>query len=241
MSKLVIKDLHVSVEEKEILKGITLSFETGKSYAIIGPNGNGKSTLFSTIIGDPNFKITKGSIVLDGNDITKLSTDERVKLGMFLAMQYPVEIEGINNFELIKASMSKITGKPVNTLASYTKAIKLLKDLRLEEEFLERDVNLGFSGGEKKKNEMLHLLMSEPKFAFLDEVDSGLDIDSINSISKKIYEYKNKERSVIIISHYKKLLETVKPEVFYLIKNGKVSSTGNYEELIKLLARGFDD
>ena len=241
MSKLVINDLHVSVEDKEILKGITLSFETGKSYAIIGPNGNGKSTLFSTIIGDPNFEITKGTITFDGQDITELSTDKRVKLGLFLAMQYPVEIEGINNFELIKTSMSKISGKPINTLASYTKAIKLLKELRLDEEFLERDVNLGFSGGEKKKNEMLHLFMSEPKFAFLDEVDSGLDIDSINSISKKIYEYKNNDRSVIIISHYMKLLETVKPEIFYLIKNGKVSSTGNYDELTKLLSRGFDD
>ena len=241
MSKLEIKNLHAMVENKEILKGINVTFETGKVYAIIGPNGNGKSTLLSSIMGDPNYKITKGEIILDGKDIRTLEVDERAKLGIFLGMQYPPEIEGVSNIDVIKSGIEKRENKIVSPLAVYGDALDISAKLRIDEEMLERDVNVGFSGGEKKKNELLHMFMLKPKFAFLDEVDSGLDVDSIAAISKMIRDSKNSDKAVILVSHYKTIYEIIKPDVAIIIKNGQIFKIGDYNLLINTLEKGFDE
>ncbi len=235
-----IKNLHVSVNGKEILKGINAIFEANKTYAIIGPNGNGKSTLLSTIMGDPNFTITSGEILFNGLVINEHSVDERALLGIFLGMQNPPEIEGVGNLDLIKSSLEKQDNKQVSMLDVYSGALLNSKSLRINEENLERNINVGFSGGEKKKNEMLHMTMLKPLFSFLDEIDSGLDVDSISAIGKTINEFKSDQRSVVLVSHYKSLFEIVKPEIVYIVENGLVSKTGDIDLLMKTLNEGFD-
>ncbi len=240
MNKLEIKNLHVKADDKEILKGINISFETGKTYALIGPNGNGKSTLLSTIMGDPSFTITSGEILFNDKSINNLEVSERSKLGIFLGMQYPPEIDGVGNLELIKASLEKKHDKQISLLDVYADAVSTGNEIRIDKETLERDVNVGFSGGEKKKNELLHMFMLSPSFALLDEVDSGLDVDSILAISESLLKNKADDKALILVSHYKKMFETVKPDMAIVIKDGVVSETGDYDFLMKTLERGFD-
>lgn len=240
MNKLEIKDLYVEAEGNKIINGITYTFETGKTYALIGPNGNGKSTLLSAIMGDPNYLITAGQILLDGVDITNAEVDERARMGLYIGMQYPPEIAGIKNIDLITASLTAKTGKTASAFTTYVDAKNQASKLRIDEEMINRDVNVGFSGGEKKKNEILQMALLKPKFALLDEIDSGLDVDSIDAISNEIKNLKSEDNAFIIISHYKKLYSIIKPDVTIVIRNGKISEVGNSELLEKILDKGFD-
>lgn len=240
MNKLEIKDLHVEAEGKKIINGITFTFETSKTYALIGPNGNGKSTLLSAIMGDPNYTITSGSIVLDGMDITHAEVDERARMGLYIGMQYPPEIAGIKNIDLITASLTAKNSKPASSFSTFVDAENQAKKLRMDSEMINRDVNVGFSGGEKKKNEILHMAMLKPKFALLDEIDSGLDVDSIEAISNEIKNMKDESNAFIIISHYKKLYSIINPDVTIVIRDGRISEVGSKELLNKTLDLGFD-
>lgn len=241
MSKLVIKNLHVQAEDKKILKGINIEFETGKVYAIIGPNGNGKSTLLSSIMGDPNFEVTQGEVLFDGEDVLAMEVDQRARKGIFLAMQYPSEIAGVSNVNLMKTSLEKVTGKEHSLLSTFAQMQQEIKSLRINEEMIEREVNVGFSGGEKKKNELLHMSLLKPKFALLDEIDSGLDVDSIQAIGDLIKKQKSPDRSFIIVSHYKKMFENIKPDEVIVIQDGKVAKRGDFNLLMEILEKGFDN
>ena len=241
MRELKIENLNVSAEENKILNGIDYTFKTGKVYAIIGPNGNGKSTLLSSIMGDPNYEINEGKIILDGEDITESEVDERANKGIYMLMQYPSEIEGVSNINLIKTALEKRTDKPVSQLSVYADAEKITKQLKMEKELIHRDVNVGFSGGEKKKNELLHLFTLKPSFAFLDEVDSGLDVDSIVAVSQMIKKSKTEDNCFVIVSHYKKLYEEIKPDIGLIIRNGKIDKEVDYDGLMDVLNNGFDN
>lgn len=237
---IVIKDLHVQAENNEILKGINFTFEKGKTYALIGPNGNGKSTLLSTLMGDPNYEITKGEILVDNKNINELEADERAKLGIFLGMQYPSEISGVTNATLMNIAQSEISGKVVSPIESYTKIQENLEKLRLSKDLVDREVNVNFSGGEKKKNEILHLSVLKPSFAMLDEIDSGLDVDSIEAIAAQIRALKTPKRTFVVISHYKKMFDLIKPDVAIVIRDGQISEVGDKALLDKILSSGFD-
>lgn len=237
---IVIKNLFVKAENKEILKGINFTFEKGKTYALIGPNGNGKSTLLSTIMGDPNYEITEGEIIVNGTNINELEADERAKLGIFLGMQYPAEIAGVTNATLMNIAQSEITGKVVSPIESYSKIQENLEKLRLSKDLVDREVNVNFSGGEKKKNEILHLSVLKPSFAMLDEIDSGLDVDSIEAIATQIRELKTPERTFVVISHYKKMFDLIKPDIAIVIRDGQISEVGDKSLLDKILSSGFD-
>ena len=201
MSLLEIKDLYVNVEEKEILKGIDLKINKGEVHVIMGPNGSGKSTTANAILNNPAYKKIKGSILFDGADITNLKTDEIARKGIFMSFQLPEEIPGITVSNFLRFAKNKITGKPIKIFEFKNELKKHMEELGIKPEYSERYLNVGFSGGEKKKNEILQLLTLNPKLAILDETDSGLDVDSVNIVSKGIEMFKNKENSVLIITH----------------------------------------
>ncbi|EHJ56212.1 FeS assembly ATPase SufC [Streptococcus urinalis FB127-CNA-2] len=241
MSVLEIKDLHVSIEEKEILKGVNLTLRTGEIAAIMGPNGTGKSTLSAAIMGHPNYEVTSGEILFDGIDILSLEVDERARLGLFLAMQYPSEIPGITNAEFMRAAMN--AGKEDEEKISVRDFIKKLDEkmelLGMKEEMAERYLNEGFSGGEKKRNEILQLLMLEPKFAILDEIDSGLDIDALKVVSKGVNEMRGEAFGAMIITHYQRLLNYITPDVVHVMMEGKVVLSGGPELAQRLEKEGY--
>ena len=241
MSVLEIKDLHVSIEDKEILKGVNLTLKTGEIAAIMGPNGTGKSTLSAAIMGNPNYEVTQGEILLDGENILDLEVDERARLGLFLAMQYPSEIPGITNAEFIRAAMN--AGKEDDEKISVMDFIKKLDEkmafLGMKEEMAERYLNEGFSGGEKKRNEILQLLMLEPKFALLDEIDSGLDIDALKVVSKGVNAMRGKDFGAMIITHYQRLLNYITPDVVHIMMDGRVVLTGGAELAARLEKEGY--
>ena len=241
MSVLEIKDLHVSIEDKEILKGVNLTLKTGEIAAIMGPNGTGKSTLSAAIMGNPNYEVTQGEILLDGENILELEVDERARLGLFLAMQYPSEIPGITNAEFIRAAMNagKEDDDKISVMDFITKLDEKMEFLGMKEEMAERYLNEGFSGGEKKRNEILQLLMLEPKFALLDEIDSGLDIDALKVVSKGVNEMRGPEFSALIITHYQRLLNYIVPDVVHVMMGGKIVKTGGPELAKKLEDEGY--
>ncbi|MEK6823670.1 MAG: Fe-S cluster assembly ATPase SufC [Nanoarchaeota archaeon] len=236
---LEIKNLHVEVEGKEILKGINLKFEKGKIHALMGPNGSGKSTLANVIMGNPKYKITKGKILFGGKDITKLNPNERAKKGIFLSFQNPSEIEGvtISNFLRTILNISRI--KKISVLDFHKLLKEKLKFLKMPENFSERYLNQGFSGGEKKKSEILQLVVLNPKVAILDETDSGLDIDSLKLIASKVNRLMNKNKIIIIITHYKRILEYLKPDKLFVMINGKIALKGGRELVNKLEKKGY--
>ena len=217
MSVLEIKDLHVSIEDKEILKGVNLTLKTGEIAAIMGPNGTGKSTLSAAIMGNPNYEVTQGEILLDGENILELEVDERARLGLFLAMQYPSEIPGITNAEFIRAAMNagKEDEDKISVMDFITKLDEKMAFLGMKEEMAERYLNEGFSGGEKKRNEILQLLMLEPKFALLDEIDSGLDIDALEIVSKGVNAMRGDDFGAMIITHYQYIFCHFLPPLYY--------------------------
>ena len=241
MSVLEIKDLHVSIEDKEILKGVNLTLKTGEIAAIMGPNGTGKSTLSAAIMGNPNYEVTQGEILLDGENILDLEVDERARLGLFLAMQYPSEIPGITNAEFIRAAMNaeKEDDEKISVMDFITKLDEKMEFLGMKEEMAERYLNEGFSGGEKKRNEILQLLMLEPKFALLDEIDSGLDIDALKVVSKGVNAMRGKDFGAMIITHYQRLLNYITPDVVHIMMDGRVVLTGGAELAARLEKEGY--
>ncbi|EFQ57077.1 Fe-S cluster assembly ATPase SufC [Streptococcus downei] len=241
MSVLEIKDLHVSIEGKEILKGLNLTLKTGEVAAIMGPNGTGKSTLSAAIMGNPNYEVTQGQILFDGQDILELATDERARLGLFLAMQYPAEIPGITNAEFIRAAMNagKEDDEKVSIRQFITKLDEKMELLGMKEEMAERYLNEGFSGGEKKRNEILQLLMLEPKFALLDEIDSGLDIDALKVVSKGVNAMRGEGFGAMIITHYQRLLNYIKPDVVHIMMDGRIVMTGDAQLAARLEKEGY--
>jgi len=241
MSALEIKNLHVSVEDKEILKGLNLTLKTGEIAAIMGPNGTGKSTLSAAIMGNPNYEVTEGDILFDGESILDLEVDERARLGLFLAMQYPAEIPGITNAEFIRAAMNagKEDDEKISVLDFITKLDEKMELLGMREEMAERYLNEGFSGGEKKRNEILQLLMLEPKFALLDEIDSGLDIDALKVVSKGVNAMRGEGFGAMIITHYQRLLNYITPDVVHVMMEGKVVLSGGPELAARLEQEGY--
>ncbi|MFR4287358.1 MAG: Fe-S cluster assembly ATPase SufC [Enterococcus italicus] len=241
MSVLEIKNLHVSIEEKEILKGVNLTLKTGEIHAIMGPNGTGKSTLSAAIIGNPNYEVTEGEILLDGQNILELEVDERARLGLFLAMQYPSEIPGITNAEFMRAAINakRDEDDKISVMDFLKKLDEKMELLNMPEEMAERYLNEGFSGGEKKRNEILQLLMLEPTFAILDEIDSGLDIDALKVVARGVNEMRGENFGSLIITHYQRLLNYITPDVVHIMMDGRVVLTGNADLAKRLEAEGY--
>ena len=241
MSVLEIKDLHVSIEDKEILKGVNLTLKTGEIAAIMGPNGTGKSTLSAAIMGNPIFEVTQGEILLDGENILEMEVDERARLGLFLAMQYPSEIPGITNAEFIRAAMNagKKDDEKISVRDFIMKLDEKMELLGVKEEMAERYLNEGFSGGEKKRNEILQLLMLEPKFALLDEIDSGLDIDALKVVSKGVNAMRGEGFGAMIITHYQRLLNYITPDIVHVMMDGRVVLSGGPELAARLEKEGY--
>ena len=241
MSTLEIKDLHVSIEDKEILKGVNLTLKTGEIHAIMGPNGTGKSTLSAAIMGNPNYEVTQGEILLDGQNILELEVDERARLGLFLAMQYPSEIPGITNAEFMRAAIN--ARREEDDKISVREFLKKLDEkmdlLNMPKEMAERYLNEGFSGGEKKRNEILQLLMLEPSFAILDEIDSGLDIDALKVVAKGVNAMRGDDFGALIITHYQRLLNYITPDVVHIMMDGRVVLTGDADLAKRLEAEGY--
>jgi len=241
MSTLEVKDLHVSIEDKQILKGVNLVMNTGEIHAIMGPNGTGKSTLSQAIMGHPSYKITQGEILLDGVDVTEMEVDERARAGLFLAMQYPSEITGITNAEFMRAAIN--ARRPEDDKISVMSFIKKLDEkmeiLDMPEEMAERYLNEGFSGGEKKRNEILQLMMIEPTFAILDEIDSGLDIDALKVVSKGVNLMAGPDFGVLIITHYQRLLNYVHPTFVHVMMDGRIVKSGDASLAKRLEAEGY--
>lgn len=229
-STLEIKDLHVSIEDKEILKGVNLTINTDEIHAIMGPNGTGKSTLSSAIMGHPSYEVTKGEVLLDGVNILELEVDERAKAGLFLAMQYPSEITGVTNADFMRSAINakREEGQEINLMQFIKKLDKNMDFLDIDKDMAQRYLNEGFSGGEKKRNEILQLMMLEPKFAILDEIDSGLDIDALKVVSKGINQMRGENFGALMITHYQRLLNYITPDKVHVMYAGKVVKSGAF-------------
>ncbi|EAF6948513.1 Fe-S cluster assembly ATPase SufC [Listeria monocytogenes] len=242
MATLKIQDLHVEIEGKEILKGVNLEISTGEIHAIMGPNGTGKSTLSSAIMGHPKYEVIQGTITLDGEDVLEMEVDERARAGLFLAMQYPSEISGVTNAEFIRAAINsrREEGDEIPVMQFIRKLDAKMDILDMDEEMAERYLNEGFSGGEKKRNEILQLLMIEPKLAILDEIDSGLDIDALKVVSKGVNEMRGEGFGCLIITHYQRLLNYITPDFVHVMMQGKVVKEGGPELAKRLEAEGYD-
>jgi len=229
---LQINNLHVNAGEKQILKGIDLKINKGEVHVIMGPNGSGKTTTANAIFNNPEYKKIEGNIIFENEDITNLSPDEIARKGIFMSFQLPEEIPGISVTNFLKTAKNKITGEPVKIFKFKEEVKQKMNELQIKPEYSERDLNVGFSGGEKKKNEILQMLVLNPKLAILDETDSGLDVDAINVVSKGIEMFKNKDNAVLIITHNAKILKSLKVDFVHVLVNGKVVKTGG-EEIIK--------
>lgn len=245
MSTLEIKNLHVSIETDqgpvEILKGIDLTLEQGSTHAIMGPNGSGKSTLAYSIAGHPRYTVTQGSITLDGVDVLAMSVDERARAGLFLAMQYPVEVPGVSVTNFLRTSKTALDGK-APPLREWVKELRSAMDsLRMEPGFAERNVNEGFSGGEKKRHEIMQLQLLKPKFAVLDETDSGLDVDALKIVSEGVNQAKKDTTlGVLLITHYTRILRYITPDFVHVIVGGKIAESGGPELADRLESDGYD-
>ena len=239
MQKLEIKDLHVSVEDKLILKGINMEINNGEIHALIGPNGQGKSTLLSTIMGHPRYKVEKGEIIYNGINILELSVDERSKTGIFLAMQSPVEINGVTNIDFLKSAINARRDTPINLYTFIREVEKNAKDTGFDLSLTNRFLNEGFSGGEKKRNEILQMKLLRPSLALIDEIDSGLDVDGFSVITSSINSLKSENFSSIIVSHYSKIYEIIKPDFIHVIMDGRIVETGDLSLLEKVNNEGY--
>ena len=232
-----IKNLEVSLENKKILKGINLTIKKGEVVFLMGPNGSGKSTLGNTIMGNPDYKVDKGSISLLSKSILKFSPDKRAKLGIFLAFQNPLEFEGIKMLNFLRTSLSGLTGQKINPFDFRDKAVSNMKSVGIDSNFLSRDLNFGFYGGEKKKSEILQLLALKPKLAILDEIDSGLDVDGLKSVSKSLLKlHKDYQTSFLIITHHSSISKYLQPDLVYVMVDGKIVKSGG-KEVIKYIEK----
>ena len=237
---LEIENLYANVGEKEILKGLNLIIKPGEIHVVMGPNGAGKSTLANVILNNPEYKKISGTVKFEGEDIGSLSTDKIAKKGIFMSFQSPEEIPGISVLNFLKYTKSKITEKPVKIFEFKEKVQNYIEELNMNPKLVERNLNVGFSGGEKKKNEILQMLVLEPKLAILDETDSGLDVDAIKTVSKGIEMYKNNQNAVLIITHNTSILEHLKVDYVHVLVNGKIVKTGNRELAKEIQEDGFE-
>lgn len=243
MSTLQIIDLKVNVADKEILKGVNLTISTNEVHAVMGPNGTGKSTLSQAIMGHPDYQITGGQVLLDGEDLLALDVDERARLGLFMAVQYPSEVSGITNSNLLRTAINarRPQDDPLPIFDFIDRLDQKMALLDMPEAMAERYVNEGFSGGEKKRNEILQMLMIEPKFALLDEIDSGLDIDALQVVAKGINSMRGQDFGALIITHYQRLLNYVQPDFVHIMKDGRIIKSGGPELALELEAKGYKE
>lgn len=238
-----INDLHASVGEKSILKGLNLEVNAGEVHAIMGPNGSGKSTLSQVLAGNEAFEVTKGSIQFEGKNLLELATEDRAREGIFLAFQYPVEIPGVSNLQFLRTAINSIRlyrGQDEMNAAEFMKLAKeKIAQVNLDAAFLKRGVNEGFSGGEKKRNEIMQMLMLEPKLAILDETDSGLDIDALKVVADGVNALRSPERAVVMITHYQRLLDYIVPDYVHVLANGQIIKSGGKELALELEEKGY--
>ncbi|SDO41787.1 Fe-S cluster assembly ATPase SufC [Alkalicoccus daliensis] len=239
---LSVKDLHVSIEDKEILKGFGIDVKGGEIHAIMGPNGTGKSTLASALMGHPNYEVTSGEATFNGEDLFEMEVDERARAGLFLAMQYPSEVSGVTNADFIRSAMNadRDEDDQVSLMQFIRKIDDKMSTLEIDQSFQHRYLNEGFSGGEKKRNEILQLLMLEPKIAILDEIDSGLDIDALKVVAKGINEMRSDDFGCMIITHYQRLLNYIEPDFVHVMMQGKIVKSGGPELAKKLEEKGYE-
>jgi len=238
---LEIKNLHVSVGDKEILKGLSLVVKSGEIHAIMGPNGNGKSTLLNAIMGHPSYKVNEGEIIFNGEDVLKMTVDERSRKGLFLALQYPKEINGVTNSDFLRAAINARNEKPLNLFRFIKEIDKNISTLKMKEDLAHRFVNDGFSGGEKKRNEILQMMMLKPQIAMLDEIDSGLDVDAIKLVSDAILKLKDEtDVGLMVVSHYERFFTALKPTHAHVIVDGRIVVEGDEELVLKIDNDGYD-
>lgn len=237
---LEIKDLYIKAEEKKILKGLNLKIGKGEVHVIMGPNGAGKTTLSNAILNNPIYQKENGSIIFEQDDITNLKTDEIARKGIFMSFQLPEEIPGVSVMNFLKYAKNKMTGKPVKVFAFKEEIKGYIEKLKINPDYMERSLNVGFSGGEKKKNEILQMLVLNPKLAILDETDSGLDIDAIKTVSKGIEMFKNKDNAVLIITHNTKILQSLKVDYVHILVDGKIVKTGGAELAKEIEEKGYE-
>ena len=239
-----IKDLYTAVDNKKILEGLNLSVNVGEVHAIMGPNGSGKSTLANILAGKEGYNITQGSVSYENEDLLELSPEERARKGVFLAFQYPVEIPGVNNIYLLKAALNAIRkhrGEPELDAMEFMNLVKgKMKLVQMNEDLLSRSVNEGFSGGEKKRNEIFQMAILEPKLAILDETDSGLDIDALKIVAEGVNSLRNENRAFILVTHYQRLLNYIKPDHVHVLNKGKIIRSGGPELALELEEKGYD-
>ena len=241
---LEIHNLHASVGEKEILKGVDLTIRRGETHAVMGPNGAGKSTLSAVLTGRPDYTVTEGSILYDGKDLLSMSPEERSWAGIFLSFQYPIEIPGVSISTFMKAALDarrKALGEEPLSGAAFLKLMKeKMAFVQMKGEFAKREVNVGFSGGEKKKNEIFQMAMLDPVLSILDETDSGLDVDALRIVADGVNALKTPEKSIIVITHYQRLLESIVPDYVHVLKEGRIVKTGGRELVGEIEAHGYD-
>ncbi|QIK70429.1 Fe-S cluster assembly ATPase SufC [Erysipelothrix sp. HDW6C] len=241
MAQLKIENLHVEIDGKEILKGVDLEINEGEIHAIMGPNGNGKSTLLSAIMGHPRYEVTEGRVFIDDVDVLELEVDERSKLGLFLGMQYPQEVSGVTNSDFLKSALNAHRETPIG-LFEFVKGMESsIERLRMKEDLAHRFLNEGFSGGEKKRNEILQMIMLQPRFAMLDEIDSGLDIDALALVARVLKEEQDKQKmGLIIVSHYERFFELIKPTHTHIMMDGKIVLSSDDTLVTKIDREGYD-
>ncbi len=241
---LTIKDLQVRIENKQILKGLNLAVNAGEVHAIMGPNGSGKSTLASVLAGRDGYDVTAGAVEYDGRDLFELSPEERAREGIFLAFQYPVEIPGVNNIYLLKAALNAIRahqGQPPLDAVEFLQVVRQKMQLvNMDESLLNRSVNEGFSGGEKKRNEIFQMAVLEPRLAILDETDSGLDIDALKTVAEGVNTLRNESRAIVLVTHYQRLLNYIVPDYVHVLSDGKIIRSGDRGLAVELEEKGYD-
>lgn len=241
---LSIKDLHATVDGKEILKGLNLEIKAGEVHAIMGPNGSGKSTLANVLAGREGYEVTSGTVTYENRDLLAMAPEMRAREGVFLAFQYPVEIPGVNNVYLLKAALNAIRGHrgqaPLDAVEFLSMVKEKMKLVKVKEDLMSRAVNEGFSGGEKKRNEIFQMAILEPRLAILDETDSGLDIDALKVVAEGVNSLRNSERSIIMVTHYQRLLNYVVPDYVHVLSNGRIIKSGDRELALELEEKGYD-
>jgi Fe-S cluster assembly ATP-binding protein len=240
MSELIIKNLNVAVKGKPILKGVDLSVKEGETVALLGPNGHGKSTLLAAIMGNPQYTVTSGSIELDGADVLAMTPDKRSQAGLFLAMQYPSEIPGLNSADFLKAAMNAHREKPMSLFQFYSGLQTAYKEMGIPFEMSKRNLNEGFSGGEKKRNEMLQMKLLAPKIAMLDEIDSGLDVDAMQIVAEAIRKEQTRGAGFLVVSHYARLYNMINPTRAVVLVNGRIAVNGGPEIITKIDTQGYE-
>ena len=239
---LTIENLHASVDGNEILKGLNLEIPSGEVHAIMGPNGSGKSTLSKIIAGHDDYEVTEGRVLLDGVDIAELEVDERSRAGIFLAFQYPAEVPGVSNANFLRAALQARLpeGEEIDAVAFYKDMYAKMDELEMNRKFTSRSVNEGFSGGEKKRNEILQMIMLDPRYCLLDETDSGLDIDALKVVAKGVNSMRSENRGFLVITHYQRLLDYIKPDYVHVMADGQIVKSGGAELALQLEESGYD-